>query len=114
MVTDSRYTEQAAQEAPLFEVVEQKEGLLAKAAECVKARGWKKLAFEGNAMTYDQFVKLRGLLGADSAPAKRIVSTAKDRNTAIDATCGKKTRTVIVMDSGHVVMSAKEPSTIQE
>ena len=57
LVTDSRYTEQAAQEAPLFEVVEQKEGLLAKAAECVKARGWKKLAFEGNAMLYDTFVR---------------------------------------------------------
>ena len=64
LVTDSRYTEQAAQEAPLFEVVEQKEGLLAKAAECVKARGWKKLAFEGNAMLYDSFAKLGELLGA--------------------------------------------------
>ncbi len=68
LVTDSRYTEQAAAQAPLFEIVEQKDGLFSKAAECVKARGWKKLAFEGNAMTYDQFVKLRGLLGADSAP----------------------------------------------
>ncbi len=68
LVTDSRYTEQAAAQAKLFEIVEQKEGLFAKAAECVKARGWKKIAFEGNAMTYDQFVKLRDLLGADSAP----------------------------------------------
>ena len=68
LVTDSRYTEQAAAQASLFEIVEQKEGLFAKAAECVKARGWKKIAFEGNAMTYDQFVKLRDLLGADSAP----------------------------------------------
>ena len=68
LVTDSRYTEQAAAQAKLFEIVEQKEGLFAKAAECVKARGWKKLAFEGNAMTYDQFMKLRDLLGVDSAP----------------------------------------------
>lgn len=57
LITDSRYTEQAAQQAPLYEMVEQKEGLLAKAAECVKARGWKKLAFEGNAMLYDTFMK---------------------------------------------------------
>ena len=64
LVTDSRYTEQAGKEAPLFEVVEQKEGLLAKAAECVKARGWKKLAFEGNAMLYGSFAKLGELLGA--------------------------------------------------
>ncbi len=57
LITDSRYTEQAAQQAPLYEMVEQKDGLLAKAAECVKARGWKKLAFEGNAMLYDTFMK---------------------------------------------------------
>ncbi len=57
LITDSRYTEQAAQQAPLYEMVEQKGGLLAKAAECVKARGWKKLAFEGNAMLYDTFMK---------------------------------------------------------
>ena len=66
LVTDSRYTEQAAQEAPLFEIVEQKDGLLARAAELVKAHGWKVLAFEGNAMVYDRFVKLRELLGADA------------------------------------------------
>ena len=57
LITDSRYTEQAAQQAPLYEMVEQKDGLLAKAAECVKARDWKKLAFEGNAMLYDTFMK---------------------------------------------------------
>ncbi len=57
LVTDSRYTEQAAEQAPLFEVIEQKDGLWAKAAECAKAHGWKKLAFEGNAMLYDTFVK---------------------------------------------------------
>ena len=65
----------------------------------------------GNRINSDRIV---AVIGADSAPAKRIVSTAKDKNTAIDATCGKKTKTVIVMDSGHVVMSAKEPSTINE
>ncbi len=67
LVTDSRYTEQAAQQAPLFEVVEQKDGLFARAAACVKARGCKKLAFEGNAMLYDSFVKFGALLGSDAA-----------------------------------------------
>ena len=66
LLTDSRYTEQAANEASLFTIVEQKDGLFARAAECVKAHGWKKLAFEGNAMLYDQFVKLRELLGSDA------------------------------------------------
>ncbi len=65
----------------------------------------------GNRINSDRIV---AVIGADSAPAKRIVSAAKDKFTAIDATCGKKTKTVIVMDSGHVVMSAKDPSTIGE
>ena len=65
----------------------------------------------GNRINSDRIV---AVIGADSAPAKRIVSAAKDKYTAIDATCGKKTKTVIVMDSGHVVMSAKDPSTIGE
>jgi hypothetical protein len=64
----------------------------------------------GNRINSDRIV---AVIGAESAPAKRIVSAAKDKNTAIDATCGKKTKTVIVMDSGHVVMSAKEVSTIE-
>lgn len=63
----------------------------------------------GNRINSDRIV---AVIGAESAPAKRIVSTAKDKYTAIDATCGKKTKTVIVMDSGHVVMSAKDPSSI--
>ncbi|MBP5200572.1 MAG: aminopeptidase P family protein [Schwartzia sp.] len=67
LVTDSRYTEQAAQQAPLLEIVEQKRGLFAQAADCVKKRGWKKLAFEGNAMLYDSFVKFGELLGAEAA-----------------------------------------------
>lgn len=65
----------------------------------------------GNRINSDRIV---AVIGAESAPAKRIVSAAKDKYTAIDATCGKKTKTVIVMDSGHVVMSAKDPSTIGE
>ncbi len=65
----------------------------------------------GNRINSDRIV---AVIGADSAPAKRIVSAAKDKFTAIDATCGKKTKTVIVMDSGHVVMSAKEPGMIKE
>ncbi|MCR4780863.1 MAG: DUF370 domain-containing protein [Ruminiclostridium sp.] len=65
----------------------------------------------GNRINSDRIV---AVIGADSAPAKRIVSAAKDKLTAIDATCGKKTKTVIVMDSGHIVMSAKDPSAIGE
>ena len=63
----------------------------------------------GNRVSGERIV---AVIGADLAPAKRLVSIAKEKFTAIDATCGKKTRTVIVMDSGHIVMSAKEPESI--
>ena len=63
----------------------------------------------GNRINSDRIV---AVVSADSAPAKRIISVAMENNTAIDATCGKKTKTVIVMDSGHIVMSAKEPEKI--
>lgn len=63
----------------------------------------------GNRVSSERIV---AVISADSAPAKRMVSAAKEKFTAIDATCGKRTKTVIVMDSGHIVMSAKEPETV--
>lgn len=63
----------------------------------------------GNRVSGERIV---AVIGADSAPAKRLIAAAKEKFTAIDATCGKKTRTVIVMDSGHIVMSAREPESI--
>ena len=63
----------------------------------------------GNRVSAERIV---AVIGADSAPAKRLIAAAKENFTAIDATCGKKTKTVIVMDSGHIVMSAKEPESI--
>lgn len=48
----------------------------------------------------------------DSAPIKRLMQDARDRGTLIDATCGKKTKSVIVMDSDHVVLSAVAPSSL--
>ena len=59
LITDSRYTEQAGQQAPLFEIVEQKDGLLSKTAECVKKIGAKKVGFEGNAIIYDYYVFIK-------------------------------------------------------
>lgn len=45
---------------------------------------------------------------ADAAPVKRLIVSAREGNLLVDATCGKKTRSVYVMDSGHVILSAKE------
>ena len=47
-----------------------------------------------------------------SAPIKRIIQDARDKGTLIDATYGRKTRAVIVMDSDHVVLSALAPETV--
>ena len=48
----------------------------------------------------------------ESAPIKRIVQEAKDKQICIDATYGRRTRAVIVMDSDHVILSAIQPETI--
>jgi len=52
------------------------------------------------------------LTSPDSAPIKRIIQDAKDSGRAIDATCGRKTRAVIITDSDHVILSALQTETV--
>ena len=52
------------------------------------------------------------IVAPDSAPVKRIIQEARDRGTLIDATYGRRTRAVVIMDSGHVVLSAVQPETV--
>lgn len=47
-----------------------------------------------------------------SSPIKRLVQDARDKGTLIDATYGKKTKSVIVMDSDHVIQSSRSPEYI--
>lgn len=56
--------------------------------------------------------KIVAIVSPEAAPVKRIVQEAKDEKTAIDATCGRRTRAVLIMDSGHVILSAIQPETI--
>ena len=63
----------------------------------------------GNIISADRMV---AIVSPDSAPIKRMVQEAKDNKTAIDATYGRRTRAVIIMDSGHVVLSAVQPETV--
>lgn len=63
----------------------------------------------GNAVNADKIV---AIVSPDAAPIKRIVQTARDSGFAIDATCGRKTRSVIICVSGHVVLSALQPETL--
>ena len=65
----------------------------------------------GNAVNADKIV---AVVSPEAAPVKRIVQTAKDSGMAIDATCGRKTRSVIICDSGHVVLCALQPETLAD
>ena len=65
----------------------------------------------GNIVSSDRIVTI---VSPESAPIKRLVQEAKDNKTAIDATCGRRTRAVIIMDSGHVILSAVQPETVAD
>lgn len=52
------------------------------------------------------------LVSPESAPIKRIVQDAREEGHLVDATYGRRTRAVIIMDSGHVVLSAIQPETV--
>lgn len=52
------------------------------------------------------------IVSPESAPIKRIVQEAKDRSMLVDATYGRKTKSVILMDTDHVILSAIQPESI--
>ena len=56
--------------------------------------------------------RIIAVITPDSAPVKRLIQDARERRVLIDASCGRKTRAVLVMDSGHVVLSALQSETI--
>lgn len=57
--------------------------------------------------------RLVAVLAPDSAPIKRMISEAKSRNCLVDASYGRRTQSVLLMDSGHVILSAREPSEMR-
>lgn len=63
----------------------------------------------GNIVSANRII---AIVSPESAPIKRIVQEAKDNGTAIDATYGRKTRAVLIMDSGHIVLSSIQPETV--
>ena len=62
----------------------------------------------GNIVSANRIISI---VSPESAPIKRIVQDAKDKGMAVDATYGRRTRAVIIMDSGHVILSAVQPQT---
>ena len=63
----------------------------------------------GNMVSSDRIV---GIVSPDSAPVKRLMQDAKDSGRVIDASCGRRTRAVIVTDSEHIIFSALQTETI--
>ena len=63
----------------------------------------------GNMVSADRLV---AIVSPDSAPIKRIIQDVRERGGLIDATYGRRTRAVIIMDSGHVILSALPPETL--
>ena len=63
----------------------------------------------GNIVSANRII---AIVSPESAPIKRIVQEAKDNKMAVDATYGRRTRAVLIMDSGHVILSAVQPETV--
>ena len=57
--------------------------------------------------------RIIAIVSPESAPIKRIINEARDKGMLIDATYGRRTRAVIMADSGHVILSAIQPETVK-
>jgi len=56
--------------------------------------------------------RIIAIVSPDSAPIKRIISDAREKNMLIDATYGRRTRAVIITDNGCIILSAIQPETV--
>ena len=63
----------------------------------------------GNMLSSSRII---AIVSPDAAPVKRMIQNARDKGMLIDASCGRKTKAVIVTDSDHVVLSAVQPETV--
>ena len=63
----------------------------------------------GNVVAANRIITI---ISPESAPIKRIIQEARDRGLLIDATYGRRTRAVVVTDSGHILLSAVQPETV--
>lgn len=65
----------------------------------------------GNIVSANRII---AIVSPESAPIKRLIQDARDRGSLIDATYGRRTRAVVVMDSDHVILSAVQPETVAQ
>ena len=64
----------------------------------------------GNLVFADRII---GIIAPDSSPVKRLIRDATERGKLVDASFGRKTQSVIVTDSDHIILSALTPETLQ-
>ncbi|MDR4886554.1 DUF370 domain-containing protein [Fredinandcohnia sp. QZ13] len=65
----------------------------------------------GNIVSANRIISI---VSPESAPIKRIIQDARDRGMLIDATYGRRTRAVMIMDSDHIILSAVQPETVAQ
>lgn len=58
--------------------------------------------------------RIIAVVSPDSSPIKRLIQESRDKGTLIDATYGKKNKSVIIMDSDHVILSSRTPDYVLE
>ena len=63
----------------------------------------------GNVVNTD---KILTIINPDSAPAKRMIQKAKEEERIVDATQGRRTKSIILTESGHIILSALQPETL--
>lgn len=63
----------------------------------------------GNVVAANRII---AIISPESAPIKRIIQEARDKGLLIDATYGRRTRAVVVTDSGHIILCAVQPETV--
>ena len=63
----------------------------------------------GNIVAAERII---AIVSPESAPIKRIMQEARDRGSLIDATYGRRTRAVVIMDSSHIILSSVQPDTV--
>ncbi len=56
--------------------------------------------------------RIVAIVSPESAPIKRIITEARGDGCLIDATCGRRTRAVLITDSKHIILSAVQPETV--
>lgn len=63
----------------------------------------------GNIVSANRII---AIVSPESAPIKRLIADARERDQLVDATYGRRTRAVIITDSSHIVLSAIQPETV--